>query len=121
MASSLNLRPAVQAARQRLAAGREALYRRHQNGTPGVQLAAAMTDLFDGIVLDLYEAAMSELDETTARRVRANIALVPHGGYGRRDVAPYSDVDLMLLHTSEISQDVVELARRLFRDINDAG
>ena len=27
------------------------------------------------------------------------MALVPNGGFGRRDVAPYSDVDLMLLAT----------------------
>ena len=36
------------------------------------------------------------------RRARAGfgeqIALVAHGGYGRRDVAPYRDVDLMILH-----------------------
>ena len=52
-----------------------------------------------------------------ARRV----ALVAHGGYGRRDVAPYSDVDLMILHRRGAAGRVARLAERLLRDVFDAG
>ena len=44
-----------------------------------------------------------------------------HGGYGRRDVAPYSDVDLMILHSGSDSQAVFPVASRLLRDLFDAG
>ena len=47
--------------------------------------------------------------------------MVPHGGYGRRDVAPYSDVDLMLLHHPRAGHAVSELAKRLVTDISDVG
>ncbi len=44
-----------------------------------------------------------------------------HGGYGRRDVAPYSDVDLMILHEPAAGGRVAPLAERLLRDVFDAG
>ena len=47
--------------------------------------------------------------------------MVAHAGYGRRDVAPYSDVDLMILHSPGVGERVAPLAERLLRDVFDAG
>src|SRR5208283_3205993 len=40
---------------------------------------------------------------------------------GRRDVAPYSDVDLMILHRPAAATRLLPLAERLVRDVFDAG
>jgi len=53
--------------------------------------------------------------------LRGRIVLVPHGGYGRRDVAPFSDVDLMVLYERSAEDLVARLAERFFRDVFDAG
>ncbi|NNE73310.1 MAG: HD domain-containing protein, partial [Acidimicrobiales bacterium] len=47
------------------------------------------------------------------------VALVALGGYGRRELAPYSDIDVMLLHTD--GTDVTEMAEKLWYPIWDAG
>ena len=57
-----------------------------------------MTKLRDEVVLTLAAAALDDLGELEPESVWSQVALVAHGGYGRRDVAPYTDVDLMLLH-----------------------
>ncbi len=112
------MRANVVAARNRLAEGREKLRRRHAQGAPGIQVSSALADLFDAVVLELFEAALSDLGDKAARE---SVAMVAHGGYGRRDVAPYSDVDLMLLHVAGAKGQVAPLAQRMVRDLFDAG
>ncbi|HJT36041.1 MAG TPA: hypothetical protein VJ783_28720, partial [Pirellulales bacterium] len=91
------MRADVRQARARLIAGRETLRQRHAAGASGAEVSAGLSDLFDEIILDLFEQALDDLGDR-GEPLRAHVVLVPHGGYGRRDVSPFSDVDLMLLH-----------------------
>jgi len=116
-----SLRPHVLAAKQRLEEGRHEFQRRHEAGCAGIELSAAIADLWDDVLLDLCEVAIDELGESGPNGLWSKIALVAHGGYGRRDVAPYSDVDLMILHQLGVGDRVAPLAERLLRDVFDVG
>jgi len=115
------LRACVLAARKRLAEGYEALRARHQAGASGVEVCAGLADLRDEVLRGLYEAALETLGATTDGEFASHIALAPCGGYGRRDVAPHSDVDLMILCSPERVQGVGALVERLLCDVFDAG
>ncbi len=119
--SAPGLRPHVLAIKQQLAEGRAKLRARHEKGSPGVQVCRAQTELFDTIVNALFEQTLADLNDTGPDGLRKHVALVPHGGYGRGDVAPFSDVDLMILHTPDSSARVGPLAERLVRDVYDVG
>jgi len=123
MSSAHCFNQAVNQAREDLAARRERLKLQHNSGSPGIQVCAGLADMLDSIILDLYQAALDSVTSSAAEReiLEHNIALIPHGGYGRRDVAPYSDVDLMLLCTSSNHPGVIQLARALTQNIYDVG
>jgi len=112
----LGLRDNVLAAKDRLVAGHRELKRRHREGCPGVELCARASELRDAVLRELFETALADLGGRVPQ-----IALVAHGGYGRRDVAPSSDIDLMILHAPSAATRVVPLARRLLRDVFDSG
>ncbi len=121
MSTTPTFRASLVAARQRLVEGREEIKQQHLAGSPGIQICARLTELLDSVVLDLYEAALADLWPAGADEIREQVALVAHGGFGRRDVAPYSDVDLMILHAAGADTSVFPLAGRLLRDLFDAG
>lgn len=111
-------RPVIIDARNRLASDRARLRRQHDRGSPGIQVCSRMTDLLDGVIVQLYETALQEVG---GHAQVSEIALVAHGGYGRRDVAPYSDVDIMLLATPAAESRAADLARKFTRDVCDSG
>ena len=116
-----SLRPHVLAAKRGLAEGFEEFRRQHENGCSGVELCAAICDARDRVILELAETALDDLQESGPNGLWPHIALVAHGGYGRRDVSPFSDVDLMILHDPNVTDRVIFLAERLLRDVFDAG
>ncbi len=115
------LRSNVLAAKARLAKGQEDFKARHAAGCAGVELCALNANLRDAVVRDLLDDALKDLGEDGPKGLLNDIAVVAYGGYGRRDVAPFSDVDLMILHRKSAAPRLAPLAERLIRDVFDAG
>ncbi|MBN2477548.1 MAG: [protein-PII] uridylyltransferase [Pirellulales bacterium] len=116
-----HLRSNVVAARKRLAMGLQALRDRHRAGGSGTEVCTALTELRDAALRELFDAAVADLGETHPQDLSSQVALVAHGGYGRCDVAPYSDVDLMVLHAPQAADRAAPLSERMLRDVFDAG
>jgi len=112
------LDPVVLEARQRLKERREKIRLRHDQGATGPQVCAQITDLFDSIILDIWNHAF---EKSGGKSLRKNVALIAHGGYGRCDQSPYSDVDLMLIHARSDTARIQPIASALSRNIVDAG
>ena len=115
-----DLRDSVVRAREALSTEREKLRTQHRSGSPGIQVCNHFTDVLDNAITDIFEAALRDLFPNDPS-IRNKVALVPHGGYARREMAPYSDVDLMLLHKQGTLALVSPLSRRLIQDISDIG
>lgn len=105
---------AVAALDQRIAA-------QHAAGAPGAQTCGLATDLCDAIVRDVWNGILAALPADDAAAIGRHASLVAHGGYGRREMAPDSDVDLMILHDGSAARLVAEVARRLLQELFDAG
>jgi len=71
---------------------RQELLQRHGDGLTGLEFCRAYARLMDEHLKDLFRQASGPDDESQGR-----VALAALGGYGRRELAPYSDVDLLFL------------------------
>lgn len=78
----------------------------------GREFCSAASEAMDRWLCDLFEA-----NAEARAGLRAGLAAV--GGYGRRELAPQSDVDVVLVHDGK--GDPVELAQALWYPIWDAG
>ena len=125
MASASGLRDFVINSRKRLVEGREQLRQLHDAGTSGRQIVSGMSDLTDDIIRQLLSNLIAEIhgphspDEDSG--FESQFTLILHGGTGRRDMAPFSDVDMMLLYRQTADSEIQELANRIARDIFDIG
>jgi [protein-PII] uridylyltransferase len=119
MGSGDRLRSIVREVRQELADGRQKLRAQHDRGLEGARVCTRYTSLVDAAISRLYEAYLSEVPQGDAAQLRERVAFVAHGGYGRRQQAPFSDVDLMILYEGKRDALITQLAARMTQDICD--
>lgn len=112
------MRPLVLRCREMLVEGRRKARVGHDCGTPGRQIATVLSNLYDDIVTEVYEDATSSF---VGSRELSKISLLAHGGFGRCDVSPYSDADMMLLTDRGGESIAAEIAKTLIRDLGDIG
>ena len=69
----------------------------HRAGKSGKEICGARALLMDALLRSLFEAGLSAMSDSANR-----VALVALGGYGRAELNPGSDVDVMFLHEGEL-------------------
>ncbi|MCF8473800.1 MAG: [protein-PII] uridylyltransferase [Emcibacter sp.] len=96
--SSSNIRPALlELFKEFYQKGFDEIQMRCENGGNGKPLVSAQTFLTDEIIIQLYEITTEFILPIENRTLSEKVSLVAIGGYGRADMAPYSDVDLLFL------------------------
>lgn len=121
MSTGSRLHPAVLLAKENLAAGRSKLRKQHESGSLGVQVCTHFAELLDGIVESLFHAAVSDLDKSLQQQALAETCVAVHSGSGRREMAPFSDLDVMLLHPAGADDKYLPLVRRFSQHLYDTG
>ncbi|MGL4460629.1 MAG: hypothetical protein ACRC1K_00630, partial [Planctomycetia bacterium] len=104
-----------------LAGERALLKQRYEAGEKGRPLAVAVSRLYEEAVVRLYDANLAKLNSNDRGAVESELALVCVGGFGRGELAPHSDVDLLFLQSPDSDPAVEKFARHMVRDVWDAG
>ncbi len=95
---------------------------KHQAGGGGREICARRAELVDVLLRYVFGGASA-----TARgngEPKIPLALIALGGYGRGELNPFSDIDVMLLHhqpAAEISPDLEEMVNQVLYLLWDSG
>jgi len=94
----------------------------HRCGAPGSQTAAARSAVLDLVVERAYQAAtlLGDIDNS-ADKSQHVCAVVALGGYGRGELAPYSDLDILFLYPNHRALQTRRLVEQILRLLWDAG
>src|ERR1700745_2827255 len=86
---------------------------RHQAGGGGREICARRAELVDVLLQYVFGAASAAARENGQPEVP--LALIALGGYGRGELNPFSDVDVMLLHRQrdDISPNLEEMGSQV--------
>jgi len=109
----------VEAFKRTLRLESERLRMRHRSGRSGREIATARSNNVDLVLTRICQLVAAEAGRASERDL-AQVAVVALGGYGRSELAPFSDVDLLFLHGGRPSDTVrrfVEEVLKLLWDV----
>jgi [protein-PII] uridylyltransferase len=101
----------LDASRHFLEEYREEIKREHRQGKGGDLVVAAITAMMDTLIVKLFNTSLSHQKKQLAPD--RQLALVAVGGYGRGELNPFSDIDLMFLHNEKNPQLIDNVAKQL--------
>jgi [protein-PII] uridylyltransferase len=107
-------------ARTWLEAVREELARRHFAGAGGMEIVREYTGCVDRMMRALYRHADHHHSRRFSR-LNQRIAVVARGGYGRGELNPQSDIDLLFLHDYKPGPYVEVVTEIILHALWDAG
>jgi len=105
--------------RQALTQGFDSLKVRHAEGASGQESVHAHARLMDEVIYSLTHLIAA--DATRARLDVTPLVIVALGGYGRSELHPLSDIDLMVVYDGELSPYVQRVMQELLYTLWDLG
>lgn len=108
------------AIRAYLAAAREHLEEAHSGGGSARLVNQEHADLIDRLIRKLFRLLEDRYFEENPRLTGFRLAVLATGGYGRREMALASDVDLLFLHRGKLNPYVETLTEAMTQRLWDA-
>ena len=94
----------------------------HRRGASGLETAAARSSVLDLVVQRAYGVATISGEVNGPRQEAATACdVVALGGYGRGELAPYSDLDILFLHPHHRALQTRRLVEPILRLLWDSG
>ncbi len=94
-----------------------AIARAFEQTADGLEAIQARSDVVDAMVIELWQAAAA-----ISWRLASNVAIIAIGGYGRRQLFPNSDLDLLFLLDGSVPEaQVKDSIRRVCQEMWDCG
>jgi [protein-PII] uridylyltransferase len=122
LADSLDLADSSADAASRLARCREYLKRSyewinryHRSGGSGLRVVQCRSIAMDVLVERLHAIASARIADKLGEKV-VDVAVIALGGYGRSELCPFSDIDLMFLYPARVRSPKFPETQRLFND-----
>ena len=103
-----------------LEARREGMLGRLREGASGTEVVSDFTSLVDTVLIGRYRSVIRQLSGDTSSGMQ-HCCLVAVGGYGRRELAPFSDIDVMMLYRAGGGTVVQDLSKQVFHHLWDLG
>ena len=99
---------------------RDGLCQRLRDGASGSEVVAGFTDLVDSVLIARYRNVLRQHVGDVAVGIQ-QCCLVAVGGYGRRELSPYSDIDVMVLYSAGGEKVVNTLSTQVLHHLWDLG
>ncbi len=86
---------------------RQEIHDLHKDGASGLYIVTRISSLTDRIITELYSHELKKYEKSQGLSVGENCSVIAVGGYGRVELNPYSDIDIMFLYRED-AKDAVE-------------
>lgn len=101
--------------------GRGKIRARFEQDSDAMRAIDSATDLIDQLVTILFQFAGTHFFGNGENHLKNHLAIVAVGGYGREELFPYSDIDILFLHDKEGWQNTVKIAEFILYLLWDLG
>jgi [protein-PII] uridylyltransferase len=110
----------IERLRREFREGRSELFKSLNWSSPSRELLEAHSSLIDQLLKEIYEISCRAADLKARRTRHSGLAIVATGGYGRRELNPYSDIDVAFIPSEEEDPWVEAVVHTAFKLVMDS-
>lgn len=96
---------------------RELILKAHRAGASGHQVVGSLTSMIDTLIRNLYRSILADIPHDEL----GSCALIAIGGYGRGELNPHSDIDIMFYYSGKDRPFAERLSERMLYLLWDLG